>query len=212
MRWMYGPELERGADRPAFDPVAEGERYRLGRELSLAIWDRACAEATDGSGRLDLARAQQWFHELATRIAARGGRLDPDVGKRTRVETEAAGGAHRAAVIDDLFARSPGRSTRVLAESQRRPQSDDRDHRGHRLDPASRGARVSYTRELPGASDVASALAALSSRPDRVGGNAPAGGDRPAQLPGARQPTPDQAVTTTPVSPQRAQTPAPSTA
>lgn len=114
---MRGPELDRPRDRNAFDPVAEGARYRLPPELSLAIWERVCADATDAAGRRDLAQAQQRFHDIAARIAARGGRLRPDVGKLTRAGVE-SDGLHRA-YADELAIPTPGRQTLVAAEEHR---------------------------------------------------------------------------------------------
>src|SRR4030095_170628 len=49
-RWMHPPEIERADKADDFDPVRAGERYRLPRELSLAIWKRVCDGATDSSG------------------------------------------------------------------------------------------------------------------------------------------------------------------
>jgi hypothetical protein len=88
---MHPPEIERERGRSGFDPVAEGSRYRLDRELSLAIWTRACAEIHDSAGRHDVEQARRRFHEIAARIAARSGRLRPDVGRVTRVDIETHG-------------------------------------------------------------------------------------------------------------------------
>jgi len=82
--WKRGPEIDRRPDRNQFDPVVEGARHRLAPEVSIALWERLCADATDHAGRADLEQARRRFHELAMRIAARGGRLRPDVGKLTR--------------------------------------------------------------------------------------------------------------------------------
>ena len=94
-RWMHPPERNRGHKRTRFDPVIEGERYRLSRELLVAIWERVVAAATDAAGHCDVDQAQRRFHELAARRASRGGRLRPDVGRVTRVAAEA--GATRLA-------------------------------------------------------------------------------------------------------------------
>ncbi len=75
MRWMHPPEIERSRQRSHFDPVVEGHRHGLSRELALAIWAAAQAEAMDDAGRLDTGQAQQRFHELAARVAANRGRL-----------------------------------------------------------------------------------------------------------------------------------------
>jgi hypothetical protein len=47
---MHPPELERQREFAQFDPVVEGARLGLSRELSLAIWERVSADATDGAG------------------------------------------------------------------------------------------------------------------------------------------------------------------
>src|SRR5882672_9556609 len=105
-RWLRGPELERTRERDAFDPVVEGARHHLTRELALAIWERVCADATDRNGRCDLARAKRAFRELAARIAARGGRLGPEVGRSTQVETSSERGRSRARTYE-LATRAP---------------------------------------------------------------------------------------------------------
>src|ERR1700759_3311137 len=87
-RWMHPPELERPHKGTRFDPVVEGLRHGLARELSLQIWDRVRADATGREGRCDMEQAERRFHELAGVIAARGGRLRPDVGRLTRVGVE----------------------------------------------------------------------------------------------------------------------------
>jgi hypothetical protein len=119
-RWMRGPELDRQRERDPFDPVAEGARYQLPPELSLAIWERVCTDATDSAGRRDLAMARQRFHDLAAHIAARGGRLHPDVGKLTRVDVESDSGPSRSLHAHELATPMPGRRTLVTAEAQRR--------------------------------------------------------------------------------------------
>src|SRR3954470_7894669 len=123
-RWRPPPELERPRQRDRFDPVVEGHRYGLSRDLSLAIWERVCADATDHEKRHDAEQAERRFHEIAARIAVRGGRLQPDVGRLTRVETEISdvpGGAGRA---DELAPRTPGRETLVAVEARRRGVQD----------------------------------------------------------------------------------------
>src|SRR4051794_12765412 len=88
--WSFrGEDLRRGRQpRPEFDPIAEGAKYDLAAEVSSKIWKHACLAATDRDGNRDELQAQERFHELATRIQARGGRLHPDAGKVTRVEAE----------------------------------------------------------------------------------------------------------------------------
>src|SRR5262245_57966182 len=99
--WLRPHELDRRRERDSFDPVVEGSRYGLLRELSRMLWERVCARATDRAGRLDLEQATRRFHEVAARIAARGGRLQADVGKLTRVDTEHGDGA-ASSQLDEL--------------------------------------------------------------------------------------------------------------
>jgi Domain of unknown function (DUF4157) len=114
MRSLYPQQLERSRERVELDPVIEGGRHGLSRELSLALWARACAEATDGAGRCDLDAARQRFLALVALVAARGGR----VGKATRVGVE-LDGASAAGSMDERAARAPGRDTLVAAEARR---------------------------------------------------------------------------------------------
>jgi hypothetical protein len=114
---MRGPELDRMRDRDDFDPAVEGARYRLSRELSLVVWERACADASDDRGRLDAEQAQQRFHEFAARIAACGGRLRPDVGRLTRVGVELDG--ELPGIAAQLALRTAGRETLVASEARR---------------------------------------------------------------------------------------------
>src|SRR5262245_56913788 len=95
-RWIHPPELSHPQPRDRFDPVVAGDRCGLSPDVSLAIWERVCADATDGGGRCDTEQAEERFREVAARIAARGGRLLPDVGRLTRVETEITGVPERA--------------------------------------------------------------------------------------------------------------------
>lgn len=109
-RWIHPPELERQRELAQFDPVVEGARLGLSRELSLAIWERVCADETDSKGRRDTEQAEQRFREIAARIAASGGRLQSDVGRLTRVQTESTGGPRGAWAVDELTPRMPGRT------------------------------------------------------------------------------------------------------
>ena len=68
--WIHPPRLDKPRDRDRFDPIVEGARYGLPRELLLEIWQRARAEATDASGRRDELRARTRFHEIAARLDA----------------------------------------------------------------------------------------------------------------------------------------------
>jgi outer membrane protein OmpA-like peptidoglycan-associated protein len=112
---MHPPELERLRQRARFDPIAEGARYRLSRELSLAIWESVCADVTDSAGRRDEERAQQRFYELA----ARGGRRRPDVGRVTRVAIEIDGDPLGLSSVNERAVRTPGRETLVAVEARR---------------------------------------------------------------------------------------------
>src|SRR4051812_28351173 len=117
---MRPAELDRDRRRDAFDPIVEGARYQLSRELSLALWDRVCARTTDSAGRRDPEQAAQQFHAIAARIAARGGRLRPDVGRLTRTGLELDGDSPRAWFDEELGPRTPGRDTLVRAEARQR--------------------------------------------------------------------------------------------
>jgi hypothetical protein len=156
-RWMHPPELDHERKRDHFDPVVEGARHALARELSLAIWDRVCADATDRAGRRDMEQAQQRFHELAARIAARGGRLRPDVGRVTRVGVEINGDSRGPWNADELRPRVPGRETLFAVEARRWRKAGD-------AAPAEADQAMGR-RELPGASEVARAMAALQTPP-----------------------------------------------
>ncbi len=152
---MRPPELERQSQRERFDPVVEGDRHGLSRDLSLAIWERVCADATDSEGRRDTEQAERRFHEIAARIAARGGRLRPDVGKLTRVGTEITGVPVGAWGANELAPRTPGRETLVAAEARRWGVQSQ-------VAPAPEDADAATGRsELPGANAVMRAMAAL---------------------------------------------------
>jgi hypothetical protein len=116
---MRPPELlpARGGDR--FDPLVEGASYGLTPELLWKLWERVCADLTDSAGRRDEEQAQRRFHELAGRIAARGGRLRPEIGRFTRVGIEIDGDSMGIWNTDALGPRTPGRETLVEAEARR---------------------------------------------------------------------------------------------
>jgi len=116
---MHPPELKRQREFAYFDPVIEGARSGLSRELSLVIWERVCADATDSKGRRDTEQAERRFREIAARIAARGGRLQPVVGRLTRVETEVHGVPRGTWALDELAPSTPGRTTLVVTERRR---------------------------------------------------------------------------------------------
>src|SRR5215510_7295396 len=161
-RWMHPRELENQRQRDRFDPVVEGHHYGLSRELSLAIWERVRADATDHEGRCDPQQAERRFHEFAARIAARGGRLQPDVGRLTRVGTEITGVPAGAWAADELAPRIPGRETLFAVEARRRGAQDQVSPVSQEADSAMGGS------ELPGASELVQAMDALqpSARPD----------------------------------------------
>lgn len=172
-RWMHPPERLRARERDQFDPLVEGERYHLSRELSFAIWERVCADATDSAGRCNEGQARERFHELAAHIAACGGRLSPDVGRMTRVGVELDGAILVVSGADELRPRTPGRETLVAAEARRWA------HRHGEPAMTFDGAKEANEAEKadeameqhapPGASEVAQAMAALraSPRPDQ---------------------------------------------
>ncbi|HZJ64790.1 MAG TPA: DUF4157 domain-containing protein [Kofleriaceae bacterium] len=119
--------------------------------MSLAIWERARADASESTGRGD-ADVVRRFRELAARVAGRGGRLQPDVGRRTRLDADARG-PWRGARPHAFASRAPGRSTLVAEEARSRAVADDPEgvqdgNAAHRPGP-------------PGASDVLQAMAAL---------------------------------------------------
>lgn len=118
-RWMYptARPLPPASDR--FDPVLEGARYRLPPDLLRALWDRACTDATDGTGRRDDAGARQRFHQLAVLAVARGGRPHPDVGAMTQVEPTSGDELPEGWVHSARRADTPGRETLVMAEARR---------------------------------------------------------------------------------------------
>jgi hypothetical protein len=134
-RWIHPPVLpdtERRRETERFDPIVEGNRHQLSRDAALAIWATVVAAATDDAGRRDLERARRQFHELAAIVAARRGRLGPDVGRTTRVTGDADAAAPRGWDangwgIRELHARGPGRDTLVAADARRRNRMADSD-------------------------------------------------------------------------------------
>lgn len=164
-RWMHPPEIDRERKQEQFDPVVEGDRYGLPHDLSLAIWKRVCADATDREGRCDIAQAERRFHEIARLIAARGGRLRPDVGRLTRVATEITGVPVGAWGANELAPRVPGRETMVAVEARRWGVQDQAAQV-----PEGAGAATDRS-ELPGASEAMRAMAALQHpvQPEQAG-------------------------------------------
>jgi len=73
---FHPPALERSREHERFDPILEGERYGLSRELFLALWKRVSEDATDTFGRPNEAQARERFHKFAARIAACGDGCD----------------------------------------------------------------------------------------------------------------------------------------
>jgi hypothetical protein len=160
----------RGADRDdarhatTFDPVVEGARHGLSRELSRELWKLVREESATTPEQADLERAKPRFHELAAQLAARGAKLRPDVGRLTRVAVELDGVPTARAALDALRPHVPGRETQVIVEARRwaplEPQLEAATPAGAAARPA---PVVTATRpELPGAEVVASALAELS--------------------------------------------------
>jgi hypothetical protein len=123
--WMHPPERARQAERDQFDAAIEGLRHGLSRELSLAVWERACAETTDGPDRRDIEEARRRFHEIGARWAARRRRAHPEPGRVTRVGLELDGHTARGSDADELASRAPGRETLVAAEARRWAQMSD---------------------------------------------------------------------------------------
>jgi hypothetical protein len=118
-RWMRPPELDSRGDVDRFDPAFEGARCGLSREVSLAIWERICADATDSAGRRT-EEVRRQFRELAVRIAAQGGRLSPDIGRLTRVGAEIDRSSVAAWSANERRPNTPGRETLVMAEARAR--------------------------------------------------------------------------------------------
>jgi len=154
-RWMHPPELEHPRARDRFDPVIEGSRYGLSRELSLAIWERVRPKATDSAGWCDLGRVQQRFQSIAARVAAGGVRLRPEVGKFTRAGDESCGD-RRPSIIDELAPRVPGRTTLVAAEARRWALMERASSTVHE----DAGTALDHTAP-PGADTVVAAMAGL---------------------------------------------------
>jgi hypothetical protein len=119
-RWIHPPELDRQRDLDRFEPAVEGARRGLSREVSLAIWERLRADATDSAGRCDEELARQQFDELAARIAACSGRVQPEPGRLTRAGTETDRGSRAAWSSDEWRLRAPGRETLVEVEARPR--------------------------------------------------------------------------------------------
>ena len=118
MRMFHPPELERSRERDRFDPIREGQRYGLSRDLSLAIWKRVSGDVTD-IGQRNEQQAWKRFHELAARVAARGGRLRPAPGRLTRAGIETSSEWPGTWVADELMPPVPGRQTLVEVEARR---------------------------------------------------------------------------------------------
>jgi len=87
-RRMRPLELDRARRDDVFDPVIEGERYRLSPAWSLEIWKRVVVDVTDIEGRCDTEQARTQFCGLpwSSSCAADGG--DPMSALLTRVGVE----------------------------------------------------------------------------------------------------------------------------
>ena len=121
MRLLHPPERSQERDAERFDPVAEGARHRLSASYRARSGSGSAARRSIAAGRRDDAQARLRFHEFATRFAARGGRLLPDIGRVTRVETEHPDAPREGydAWSDSALSRAPGRDTLVAAEARR---------------------------------------------------------------------------------------------
>jgi hypothetical protein len=123
-----------GEQRPAaperFDPIAEGERYRLSHDALFALWERARSEST-ARGERDGEWARHRFHALAAKLAPGRGFA---VGKSTLViaeelrsatgDEDAATAAPRRASASRGDLASPGRAGRRLDEMFAAPRGD----------------------------------------------------------------------------------------
>jgi Domain of unknown function (DUF4157) len=127
-RLFRGADLDRASERDeAFDAIAEGGRYRLDPAVAAAIWEQVSREAIGQDGLVDDAQARQRFHQVAALVAVRGGRLQRDPGRVTRVAMEALGGEARG----DGFGRQiPGKATEVEAWARGLDADDALPHRG----------------------------------------------------------------------------------
>jgi hypothetical protein len=106
-RLLRPPEIDRQRQQEPFDPVLEGARHGLSRELALKVWERVVAEADPDRGEGE--EAQRRFQEVAALVAARGERSLALVGKVTRAGVEGEG--HE---VDEQAA--PGKGTRAVGE------------------------------------------------------------------------------------------------
>ena len=111
-----GGRFEPPNRRIDFDPVAEGKKHGLDPEVSKQLWARVRQELVRPGGRIDEREAQDRFHELAKRVAARGGLLGPGPAKVTLLEASAPG---HGAEPDVLAKPVPGRTTQVLVDERR---------------------------------------------------------------------------------------------
>jgi len=152
--WLRGddPAHRRSSDR--FDPVAEGHKQGLPHDLSLALWKQACREATDSAGQLNAAHAKRAFYDLVARWVAQGGRVQPDVGRWTRVGIEIDPTQSSAPQPSLLAPRIPGRDTRVAVEARELERTE-------RAAGRSPEATQSAPSERPGTSSVSGAMAQL---------------------------------------------------
>ncbi|HET7501973.1 MAG TPA: DUF4157 domain-containing protein [Kofleriaceae bacterium] len=163
-RWMRHAERDGSRRAIPFDPVVEGARHGLPRELSLALWKLVREEGATAPEQADLERAELRFHELAAQLAARAAKLRPDAGRLTRVAVELEGVPTARAAIDALRSQVPGRETKVIVEARRWASLEPQRKAATQHDPAAQPAPVvtATMPGLPGAEAVASALAELS--------------------------------------------------
>jgi hypothetical protein len=118
-RWRRGADRDGARRAIRFDPVVEGARHGLSRELSFALWELVREEGGTAPEQADLERAKPRFHELAAQLAAGRAKLRPDVGRLTRVAVELDGVPTARAALDALRPDVPGRETHVIVETRR---------------------------------------------------------------------------------------------
>ncbi|HWO23230.1 MAG TPA: DUF4157 domain-containing protein [Kofleriaceae bacterium] len=135
--WLFrGEDRERNSSRRKdFDPIAEGRRYGLAPDVSIALYERVRNDATRHDGLWDEALVRERFAQMASRIAERGGQLGPAPFKWTQTEAAASQDWASAVLADPGrgssaqrlaraagpayfgVGRAPGRTTLVASEA-----------------------------------------------------------------------------------------------
>ena len=115
MRWPAPRERLPICGQDRFDPVVEGARHGLARELSLAIWQhiRADPGSLRGEEGEEIERARSRFHDIAARIAARGLAIAPVIGKQTGAAVDSDLDRFTTDGLELAMLPAPGRCTRV---------------------------------------------------------------------------------------------------